>query len=88
MDNQNQEENKIINKEEDIFHIQTDYWYNERMVYLLGGVFVAGSALLSLFVQEKFIYFTIFVGIMFINFSLTGYCPMAIILDKLGVKRK
>ena len=75
-------------KNQKIYRIETGHWYNERMVYLVGGLFVFGSAVLGLWVDLRFIYFTVFVGAMFVNFALTGYCPMAIILDKLGVKRK
>lgn len=75
-------------KAKKIYRIETGRWYIERMVYLLGGILVFGSAVLGLWVDLRFIYFTVFVGVMFMNFALTGYCPMAIILDKLGVKRK
>lgn len=75
-------------KKKNLYCIATDHWYIERMIYLVGGALVALSALLALFVSEKWLYFTIFVGVMFMNFALSGYCPMALILDKLGVKRK
>ncbi len=75
-------------KDKKIYRIKTDHWYIERVVYLVGGLLIFVSAILGLLVNIKFIYFTIFVGFMFINFALTGYCPMAIILDKLRVKNK
>ncbi len=58
------------------------------MVYLVGGLFVAITTLLGMFVHENWHYATLFVGVMFMNFALTGYCPMAIILEKIGIKRK
>ncbi|MCK4635843.1 MAG: DUF2892 domain-containing protein [Candidatus Moranbacteria bacterium] len=75
-------------KKKKTYRIKTDYWYIERLVYFVGGLFVFVSALLGFLADERFIYFTIFVGFMFVNFSLTGYCPMAIIFDRIGVKRK
>lgn len=75
-------------KDKKIYRIDTKYWYIERLIYLIGGMFIFGSALLGLLVDLRFIYFTVFVGFMFVNFALTGYCPMAVILNKLGVKRK
>lgn len=70
-----------------LYRIPVGYWNISRVIYLVGGLFVGISAVLALAVDKKWLYFTIFVGIMFVNFSLTGYCPMAIILDKVGVKR-
>ncbi len=64
------------------------YWHIPRIVYLIGGVFVFGSVLLALFIDERWLYFTLFVGFMFVSFAITGYCPMALMLDKLGFKRK
>ncbi len=75
-------------KDKKLYRIKTDHWYIERMVYLVGGFFIFISAVLALKVNIKFIYFTIFVGVMFMNFSLTGYCPMAIIFDRIKVKNK
>lgn len=70
------------------YRIATDHWYVERSVYAAAGIFVLGSALLAYFVHPNWIYFTMFVGVMLIGFSLTGYCPMAIIMNKCGIKKK
>ncbi len=74
-------------RNEKLYRLNRESWYIERLVYLLGGLFVFVSAILSLIVDFKFLYFTIFVGGMFMNFALTGWCPMAIALQKLGFKR-
>lgn len=70
------------------YRLYIGHWHILRVVYLIGGIFVFGSALLALFFDERWLYFTIFVGFMLINFALTGYCPMAFILDKCGVRRE
>lgn len=79
---------KISMKEKTCYRIATDHWYNERLVYLVGGSFVLGSTLLGIFVNPGWHYFGGFVGFMLMSFALTGYCPMAIIMDKLGAKRQ
>jgi hypothetical protein len=74
-------------EEKSIYQLDKSSWYVERVVYLVGGLFVLVSGILALQVNIKFLYFTIFVGGMLMNFAITGWCPMAIILQKLGFKR-
>ncbi len=64
------------------------YWHIPRMVYLIGGFFIFGSILLAIFINEKWLYFALFVSFLFMSFALTGYCPMALFLDKLGLRRE
>jgi hypothetical protein len=73
-------------QKEKIYQLDTSSWYIERVVYLLGGLFVAGSGLLALLINIKFLFFTILVGGMMAIFALTGWCPTAIILQKFGFK--
>ena len=75
-------------KQEKIYRLDTETWYVERAVYLLAGIFVLASIILSLTVHENFLYFTALVGAMLINFSLTGYCPLSILLGKAGLKKE
>ncbi len=70
------------------YRIATDRWYIQRTVYLVGGLFVALGTALGLWVHPHWHYFVLFVGVMFMNFALSGYCPMAILLDKLGIPRR
>jgi len=55
---------------------------------LIVGIFILGASLLSLLSNKNWLYFMMFVGLMLINFSLSGYCPLAIILDKIGLDRE
>lgn len=71
-----------------MYKLNTSKWSVERAVYLVAGIFVLGSVILGCIVHEYFLYFTAFVGAMLINFSLTGWCPMAILLDKVGVGKE
>jgi hypothetical protein len=74
-------------KKNNIYRLDTRRWHVNRVVYLIGGILVFISSVLVLTLDVKWIYFNIFIGLMFINFSISGYCPMAIILDKLGFRR-
>ena len=64
----------------------------ERLVRLFAGFLVLLSVGLSvpacpLFVSQKFLWLTAFVGFMLFQAALTGFCPMEIILKAMGVKR-
>jgi len=69
-----------------IYKISTSTWYLERIIYLLAGVFTLVAFILGFKVSVLFFYLNALVGFMLVVFSLTGYCPMAIFLDKFGVK--
>lgn len=71
-----------------IYRLPTNKWFLERAVFLVAGIFVLSSVLLGVYVSAYFLFFTGFVGGMMINFSLTGFCPMAILLNKLGIREK
>lgn len=70
-----------------VYRLDVSKWYINRVVYLIGGLFVLFSALLVSMVSVWWICFTFFVGLMLINFALTGYCPLAIMLAKMGVSK-
>ncbi|MBD3300510.1 MAG: DUF2892 domain-containing protein [Candidatus Moranbacteria bacterium] len=74
-------------KKKKIFRLKRDSWYVERTVYLIAGIFVFSGSLLALLVDIRFIYFLMLVGGMLMFFSLTGYCPLSIVLRKGGLKR-
>ena len=58
------------------------------LIRLIAGTFVLVSVILGLVVSKNFLYFTGLVGFMLIISSLTGFCPMEIILKALGVEQK
>jgi len=57
----------------------------ESALRLIAGVFVIASVLLGMFVDTRFLWFTVFVGANLVQSSFTGWCPMMTILRKLGV---
>jgi len=66
----------------------TKTWYLERLIRLFSGLFVSVSVLLGLFVHPGFFYFTGFVGVMLVVFSITGFCPMSIALHAVGARER
>ncbi len=66
----------------------TKSWYLERLIRLVAGILVFGSALLGHFVHEAWFLFTGFVGLMLIVFAMTGFCPMNIVLFALGARER
>lgn len=57
-------------------------------IRLIAGFFVFASVLLGVFVSEYWLLFTGFVGIMLMTSSLTGFCPMELILKSLGAEQR
>ena len=66
----------------------TKTWYLERFIRLLAGILVFGSVVLGFTVHPGFFTFTGFVGLMLVIFALTGFCPMSIILYRLGARER
>ncbi len=58
------------------------------MIRLIAGLFVLGSAILGYFVNDNFLFFTMFVGAMLLLSATTGFCPMELILKAFKVKEK
>jgi hypothetical protein len=57
----------------------------EPLLRLIAGVFVAASALLGLYVNHYFLFFTVFVGLNLMQSGLTNWCPMISVLRWLHV---
>ena len=55
-------------------------------VHVVAGLFVMGSLALGHWVHPGWFFFTAFVGLNLFQFGFTGFCPMGIILGKLGIK--
>jgi hypothetical protein len=59
----------------------------ERALRLIAGAFVALSVLLGIYVDNRFLWFTLFVGLNLFQSAFTNWCPMKAILEKGGLKR-
>ena len=63
----------------------------ERYIRIIAGILVAVSVVLGapaspLFVSQWFLAFTLFVGLNLFQFGFTNFCPLALVLRKLGVR--
>lgn len=60
----------------------------ERIIRLIAGSFVLISLALAHWVSPNWLWFTAFVGVNLLQSSLTRWCLMEDILDKIGIARK
>ena len=63
----------------------------ERLIRILAGSFVLVSLALGVkgspvFINENFLWFTAFVGANLLQSGFTRFCPLEVILRKLGVR--
>ena len=58
----------------------------DRLVIAIAGSFILTSLLLAHYHSENWLWFTAFVGANLLQSAFTGFCPMAMLLKKLGFK--
>ncbi|MCK5684021.1 DUF2892 domain-containing protein [bacterium] len=58
----------------------------ENYIRVIAGLFVFVSALLGYLHHKYWLFFTMFVGLNLFQYGFTNFCPMALILKKLGIK--
>lgn len=58
----------------------------ERMLRLIGGLFVLVSAGAGMLIDSRFLWVTLFVGANLFQSGFTGWCPMMTILQRAGFK--
>ena len=58
----------------------------ERGLRLIAGAFVAFSVLLGIYVDNRFLWFTLFVGLNLFQSGLTNWCPAMWMLKKAGLR--
>jgi hypothetical protein len=58
----------------------------EAMIRVIAGAFVLTSVLLGMYVDARWLWFTLFVGANLLQSGFTGWCPMMTILRKAAVK--
>jgi len=58
----------------------------DRAVLAVAGSFILASLLLAHFHSENWLWFTAFVGANLLQSAFSGFCPMAMMLKKLGIK--
>ena len=58
----------------------------DRLVFTIAGCFILLSVSLSVLHNPYWLFFTAFVGANLLQASFTGFCPLAVLLKKAGVK--
>jgi hypothetical protein len=58
----------------------------DRAVLAFAGVMILASLALAHFVSPLWLWLTAFVGVNLLQASVTGFCPAAIVLRKLGLR--
>ncbi len=58
----------------------------DRIVFAVAGSFILISLLLTHYYSDLWLWFTAFVGVNLLQSAFTGFCPMAMILKKMGFK--
>lgn len=58
----------------------------DQLVFRIAGSFVLLSLVLAQFHSPYWLWFTAFVGANMLQASFTGWCPLAMILERIGVK--
>ena len=58
----------------------------DRFVLAFAGLMILSSLLLGVFVSPYWFWFTAFVGANLFQSAFTGFCPLALILKKVGVR--
>ena len=58
----------------------------DRLVFAFAGVFILASLALAHYHHANWLWFTAFVGFNLLQSAFTGFCPLAIILKKLGAQ--
>jgi hypothetical protein len=56
----------------------------DRLVLAIAGVFILASVALTHFHHANWMWFTVFVGANLFQAAFTRFCPLAIILKKIG----
>ncbi len=59
----------------------------QKTMYAIIGIFVFISALLGYFHSQYWLFFTMFVGLNLIQFSVSGFCPLEKILKYIQSKK-
>lgn len=58
----------------------------DRWVFAFAGAMVLISLLLSMVHSQYWLLFTAFVGANLFQAAFTGFCPLAIVLKKIGIR--
>ena len=69
-----------------MYLLNREGWYLERIILLMAGSFTLISSILAWAHSPWWLIWTMLVGLNLVVFAMTGFCPMAVVLNKLGIK--
>lgn len=58
----------------------------DRLMFVFAGSMILLSVALTHWVHPNFFWFTLFIGANMIQSAFTGFCPAAMVFNKLGIK--
>ena len=58
----------------------------DRIVLAFAGTMILASVALSHWVDPRWMWLTVFVGANLLQSAFTGFCPLALILKRLGIQ--
>ncbi|MGB0712908.1 MAG: YgaP family membrane protein [Gammaproteobacteria bacterium] len=58
----------------------------DRIVLAFAGVMIIATVLLGMYHHSNWHWFTVFIGANLLQSAITGFCPLALILKKVGTK--
>lgn len=58
----------------------------DRIVFAFAGAVILGSIALAVLVDIRWLFLTGFVGLNLLQSAFTGFCPLALVLKRIGVK--
>jgi hypothetical protein len=61
--------------------------YIDRLLRIIAGAFILLSVMLAVKVNINWLWFTAFVGLNLFQSGFSNWCPMIVILEKLGVPK-
>jgi len=68
-----------------MYLLETGSWYLERVIYLMAGILITAGTVLAWLHSTYWLILTALVGLNLLVFSITGFCPSANILFKMGL---
>lgn len=63
-------------------------WHVEKWIRLIAGSLLLVATILAKVLNPEWVWVAAFVGFMFFQSTLTGFCPMEMVLKALGVPEK
>ncbi len=58
-----------------------------RALRLIAGIFILISLGLAIYVNKNWLWFTAFIGLNLIQSAFTDWCPVMVLLKKIGLKK-